>query len=173
VSADEKLSLEKTGASMALNIEAHWQRPIELKLARTSAIYECDLDALPDGAGVYVFGRKHGGSIAPLYIGRTLNLRRRIEQQLNSVKLMMRIRGSQSGARLLVYCEPRLKQRQKVLSVIRIIESALISHALAANYELLQKQGTKTPNHMISFTGNRTSEQIAPRRMRVAVKGLS
>jgi hypothetical protein len=52
--------------------------------------------------------------------------------------------------------------------VISILEQALIAHALSEDFELLQKQGTKTPNHTISFQGNRTSEDLAPRRMRVA-----
>jgi hypothetical protein len=156
---------------MSLNIEAGWSRPLKLKLARSGATYECDRFAeIPDVPGVYIFGREHGHSKAPLYIGRALNLRRRIEQQLNSVRLMTGIRDAQRGDRFLVYCLPRLKRGQKVKRVIRILENALIAHALAKDYELLQKQGTKIPNHTIRFKGNRTSEAIAPRHVRVAIR---
>ena len=153
---------------MPLNIEAAWSNPIKLKLARSRAIYECaKLDEIPEEPGVYVFLRDHGGSKTPLYVGRAQNLRRRIEQQLNSVKLMTGIKEAPSGKRCLIYCVPRLKRRQRAGSVIRVIEDALIAHSLAENCELLQTQGTKRPNHTIRFNGNRTSEAIAPRHMRV------
>ena len=85
---------------MSLNIEAVWSRPIRLRLARFGAIYECEEpDSIPTESGVYIFGREHGDAAAPLYIGKALNLRRRIEQQLNSVRLMTGIREAQSGGR--------------------------------------------------------------------------
>jgi hypothetical protein len=155
---------------MSLNIEASWSRPLRLRIARYGAIYSCDdLDCIPTDSGVYVFGREHGDAAAPLYIGKALNLRRRIEQQLNSVRLMTGIREAQSGGRFIIYCVPQLKRGQRAVRVISILEQALIAHALAEDFELLQKQGTKTPNHTIRFLGNRTSEDLAPRRMRVAV----
>jgi hypothetical protein len=155
---------------MSLNIEAIWSRPIKLKLARYGAIYECDEpDKIPTGPGVYIFGREHGDAAAPLYIGKALNLRRRIEQQLNSVKLMKGILEAQTGGRFVIYCEPQLRPGQRAVRVITILERALIGHALSVDFELLQKQGTKTPNHTIRFLGNRTSLDLAPRRMRVAL----
>ena len=154
---------------MSLNIEAVWSSPIQLRLARYGAIYECeDLEAIPKSSGVYIFGREHGDAAAPLYIGKALNLRRRIEQQLNSVRLMKGILESQIGKRFFIYCVPQLKRGQRAVRVISILEQALIAHALSEDFELLQKQGTKTPNHTIQFLGNRTSEDLAPRRMRVA-----
>jgi hypothetical protein len=139
-------------------------------LARYGAIYSCDdLFNIPTASGIYIFGREHGEAAAPLYIGKALNLRRRIEQQLNSVRLMTGIREAQSGGRFVIYCVPQLKRGQRAVRVISILEQALIAHALAEDFELLQKQGTKTPNHTIRFSGNRTSEDLAPRRMRVAV----
>jgi len=87
----------------------------------------------------------------------------------NSVRLMKGILESQIGRRFLIYCVPQLKRGQRAVRVIGILEQALISHALSEDFELLQKQGTKTPNHTIRFLGNRTSEDLAPRRMRVAI----
>jgi hypothetical protein len=155
---------------MALNIEAVWSKPLGLKLARSGAIYHCpELFSIPMDCGVYIFGREHGEAAAPLYIGKALNLRRRIEQQLNSVRLMTGIREAQSGARFVIYCLPQLKRGQRAVRVVSILEQALIAHALSEDFELLQTQGTKTPNHTIRFAGNRTSEDLAPRRMRVAI----
>ena len=81
---------------------------------------------------------------------------------------MTGIREAQIEGRFHIYCMPVLKRGQRIVRVISILEQALIAHALAEDFELLQKQGTKTPNHTISFQGNRTSEDLAPRRMRVA-----
>ena len=155
---------------MSLNIEAVWSKPLGLKVAKWGAIYECKaLDEIPSLPGVYIFGREHGDAAAPLYIGKALNLRRRIEQQLNSVRLMKGILEAQIGGRFVIYCTPLLKRGQRAVRVISILERALIAHALSEDFELLQKQGTMTPNHKISFQGNRTSEDLAPRRMRVAL----
>ena len=129
---------------MPLNIDACWSRPLELKLANSGAIYKCpELDSIPLQAGVYVFGREHGDCAAPLYIGKALNLRRRIEQQLDSVRLMTGIREAQRGGRFVIYCTPLLRPGQRAIRVISILEQALIAHAMTEDFELLQKQGTR------------------------------
>lgn len=154
---------------MPLNIDARWSQPIDLRLAKAGAIYECEkLQEIPSEAGIYIFGRCHGESRTPLYIGKALNLRRRIEQQLNSVRLMTGIKEAQNGSRFLIYCVPQIKRGQRVAQVVKLLEDALIAHALAFDHELLQKQGTKRPNHTIKFSGNRVSEALAPRHMRVS-----
>jgi hypothetical protein len=152
---------------MPLNIRAEWSKPVNLKLATSGAIYEFpDLGAIPETPGVYVFGRQHGNTITPLYIGRAMKLRRRLEQQFNSVILMSRIKESETGSRFLIFCAPILKPGQKAAKVITVMEDALIANALSNGYELLQKQGLKRPSHEITFVGNRTSEGLAPRHMR-------
>jgi hypothetical protein len=153
---------------VSLNIEAEWGQPIPLQEARSGAIYECpDLTTIPEGPGIYIFFREHGKQITPLYVGRAEKLRRRIKQQFNSVKLMTSIREAQTGSRFLIYCEPKPKRGQKMKSVIRIMEEALIAHLLSKGYDLMQKQGIKRPTHTLSFRGNRTSEGISARFMRV------
>jgi hypothetical protein len=155
---------------MALKITATWSNPVVLRLAKYGAIYELpDLEQVPTGPGVYVFGRTYGETKTPLYIGRARNLRRRIEQQLNSVKLMTRIEDAANGTRFLLYCQPEPRRAVSPQRAVAIIEDGLIAHALSEGHELLQKQGTKRPNHLIHFKGNRTSEQIAPRSVRVRI----
>jgi hypothetical protein len=76
-------------------------------------------------------------------------------------------REAQKGGRFVIYCTPQLKRGQRAVKVISILEQALIAHAMSEDFELLQKQGTKTPNHTISFQGNHTSLELAPKNMRV------
>jgi len=130
--------------------------------------YICpDLTLLPEEPAVYIFGRQHGNNFSPLYIGKALNLRQRMQQQFDSLKLMSSLKAAATGSRFLIYCRPTLKQGQKASKVIKVMEDALIAHALADGYELLQKQGTLRPNHSIKFAGNRVSEAIAGRFIRL------
>jgi hypothetical protein len=94
---------------MSLNIEAVWSRPLELKLVNSGAIYRCgEIESVPYEPGCYIFGRAYDDYAAPLYIGKALMLRRRIEQQLDSVRLMTGIREAQKGGRFVIYCTPLL-----------------------------------------------------------------
>jgi hypothetical protein len=154
--------------AVSLNIEAEWGQPIPLRSAARGAIYECpDLIAIPEGPGIYIFYREHSKQVTPFYVGRTEKLRRRIKQQFNSVKLMTSIRDAETGSRFLIYCQPRPKRGQQMKAVIRIMEEGLIAHLLSEGCELMQKQGVRRPTHTVKFRGNRTSEAISPRFMRV------
>ena len=156
---------------MPLNIEAAWCKPISLKQA--DGVYVCpNLNELPTDHGIYVFGRKHGEKAVPLYIGRAENLRVRIKQQMDSVHLMRGIQKAPSGARFLIYCVPTKRQRHMAANVIEVLEDGLILHALGEGHQLLNKQGTLRPSHKIEFIGNRTSEQISGRLIRLGVKAL-
>jgi hypothetical protein len=69
---------------MPLNIGAAWSKPIKLTETTTTASYVCPkLTLFPEEPAVYVFGREHGNKIAPIYIGKAVNLRQRIQQQLD------------------------------------------------------------------------------------------
>lgn len=108
---------------MSLKITAIWSKPIPLKLARYGAIYELpDLAKIPQTAGVYVFGRQFGKSRTPLYIGKALNLQRRIEQQLNSVKLMERIEDAENGSRFLLFCQPAKRRGHSPARAVAVLE---------------------------------------------------
>ena len=155
---------------MPLNIEACWSKPVQLTVAPAGAIYRCDdLELLPTTPGVYIFYRKHGDRFSPLYVGKTNNVRKRIVQHLDSVRLMTAIYESEAGGRYVICCEPWAKPRQDVAKVLSVLENALIDYFMAEGFELKQKQGTKRPNHQIRFTGNRTSEALVGRHMRVRV----
>ncbi|WP_186208230.1 GIY-YIG nuclease family protein [Burkholderia gladioli] len=151
-----------------MKIEASWSQPIPLKKGKPGGlIYELDLTQLPIHPGVYIFGRAYGKNVAPIYIGETLSIRGRIKSHLNSLSLMRAIEGAPNGKRFLIYCGVETKSREKAKKQIKAIERALILHAQTEGHVLFNKKGTKLPTDEIAFTGNRTSEGLAPRVMLV------
>jgi hypothetical protein len=151
-----------------MKIEATWSQPIPLiKDKSGKLIYTLDLKSLPAKPGVYVFGRKHGSTVVPIYIGETLSVRGRIKWHLDSLPLMRAIEQSHTGRRFLIYCTVKAGTTDKAKKHIGVLERALILHAQGEGHELVNKRGTKLPTDTISFSGNRTSEAIAPRTMLV------
>lgn len=151
-----------------MRISVRWSRPIPLRSSKR-LIYECeDVGRLPRAPGVYVFARRFGSSLDPLYIGRATSLRSRIRQQLESnVQLMRGIQTARKGNRVLAYGEVKLKPGQRQDKVLKILEASLIEHALTRGSELLNKQGTKTPVHHILSNGNRSTTNVFPKKMLV------
>ena len=150
-----------------MKIEAAWSNPIPLKKggAEGYKIYDVDLDLVPKAAGVYVFARKHGQTVSPIYIGETVGLRGRIAGHLKSLPLMKAIENAPAGARFLIYCTVKAGNKEKAKKLVKVLERSLILHAQSEGHALFNKSGAKMPTHEISFTGNRTSEAIAPRVM--------
>lgn len=149
-----------------MQIEATWSIPLDLaKSAQKHMIYDLDLEQIPTSAGVYVFGRKHGGKVTPIYIGESLNLRSRISGHLKSLPLMRAIETAPSGARFLIFCTVKAGTAAKSKKHVRVIEKALILHAQGEGHTLVNKKGTLLPTDEIRFKGNRTSEALAPRLM--------
>jgi hypothetical protein len=156
-----------------LKIDLKWDKPIRLKDgSNLNQIYAIRrLDRISKKAGVYIFARSFGQSIAPLYVGQASRLRNRIDGQLkNNVRLMMRVKKAQAGHRILLVAHLKLHPGQQEGKVLDIVESALIKHALAEGHELLNKQGVKTRVHVIKSKGNTSSKQVAPLRMLVERK---
>lgn len=155
-----------------MKIDLKWDKPIRLKDgSKLNQIYAIrSLDHISKKAGVYVFARSFGKSIAPLYIGQASRLRNRIDGQLNNVHLMMGVKSAQAGHRILLVAHLKLHPGQQQKKVLDIVESALIKHALADGHELLNKQGVKTKVHVIKSKGNTSSKHVAPLRMLVERK---
>jgi hypothetical protein len=151
-----------------MDIRVVWQQPISLIDGDGQGmIYALGPGAIPDRPGVYVFARQHGETVSPLYIGQALNLAKRVPQQLNNVRLMLGIQNAPTGERILLVGEVALRRGQRSRRVLEVVENALIERALGNEYELLNKQGTRTPVHAISFEGNRASRHVSPLRMNV------
>jgi hypothetical protein len=150
-----------------VKISLKWDKPIRLKDgSKLNQIYHCaGLDRFSGKPGVYVFARKYGKSVVPLYVGQASRLRGRIEGQFNNLKLMMGIKKAHAGHRILLIARVYLKPGQRMSKVLDIVESAIIKNARAQGHDLLNQQGTKTSVHAISSKGNTSSRQVAPRMM--------
>lgn len=151
-----------------MEIELEWLPSISLKNVSAKSnnlIYNCELKKIPEDAGIYMFGRKHGKCVFPLYVGQAQNLRKRIKQELNSLKLMKGIQDSLNGNRILLIaklCPNRGQQEKKLLD---IAEKACIEHALSEGNELLNVRGTKTPIHTIISSGKKRHRGPFPKKM--------
>lgn len=151
-----------------MDIQIRWQAPYDLvDGSGIGLIYDVsDFDYLPAGPGVYVFARKHGRRVTPMYIGRALRIRRRVDKQLNNLRLMNAVWNAPRGRRKLYVGEMRLKPGQQLDRVLAIAESALIQAASIDGHRLLNVQGTALPAHLISSSGNREAQRwMASREM--------
>ena len=150
-----------------MKIALKWEKPLRLKDgSRQNQIYLCpNFERLSRKPGVYVFARKFGKGVVPLYIGQASKLRGRIEGQFNNLRLMMGIKNARAGRRILLVARLYLKRGQQMSKVLDIVESALIKNALAQRHDLLNQQGTKTKVHVITSKGNSSSRQVAPLTM--------
>ena len=140
-----------------MEIEIYWQRPLSLiDGTDDNRVYTPeDKSPIPDYPGVYVFTRKHGDRMIPLYVGKATNLAVRLAQQLNNVKLMKGIENSPQGTRLLLLGELQRKPGQNIQKVLRIAESTLIEHNLSQGFDILNRQGENRLAPAVYFTGNR------------------
>ncbi len=140
-----------------MEISIIWKKPLPLvDGSENNLIYTvADLSNFEEVSGVYMFCRVYKKKLSPLYIGKALDLAARIRQQLNTTKLVMAIeQQSLSGAKVLVIGELQSKPGHVTDKCIRLVEKALIDHALAEGHELINQKGTKTPYDEITFTGN-------------------
>lgn len=149
-----------------MKIKIHWTTALTLRADPQLIHSPSVLESVDDVPGVYVFARKYGSRVTPLYVGKALNLKGRIKQQLNNLRLMRQIQDwEKNGARVLLLGYLKVHGSQDVGTALDVIERALIEHGLAEGHPLVNVQGTRTPFHTLSFTGNRMSEQVAPRQM--------
>jgi hypothetical protein len=151
-----------------LNFKASWHRPIELvDGGNLNLVYTVKrFDSFPDEAGAYIFARMFGKTIFPLYIGEAASIRKRIKQHLeNNVKLVNGVKKSGRGKKVVLFCTVRTSSDERRDAMLGILQRALIEHALSEGHDLLNVQLTKLAVHSISFTGNRFSEQLSPRKI--------
>jgi hypothetical protein len=157
-----------------MNLDLQWHRPINLLDGRRKGLIfrlpdEAE-DSIPNAPGVYIFARRFGDIIAPLYIGQAARINVRIDQQFNNLRLMRGIEDAEIGRRVLLFVELHPRPGQQIPRALDIIEKALIRHALSEGYELLNIQGAKTPTHALKFRGNIEARSVFPRRMYVPVR---
>lgn len=152
-----------------MDISVFWHEPVDLEEgSHQNLIYAVNnLEKFEGLSGVYVFCRMYGKNFSPLYIGKASNLAERVRQQSNTTKLMKALHKSPSGKRVLVIGEFLCKPGQNRDKCSRLIEKALIEHALAKDFGLINQQGTKTPYHTIMFSGNGSTRAFAGKQIYV------
>jgi hypothetical protein len=151
-----------------MNICVRWQDPVELiDGSNDGYIYWCDLESIPDSPGIYVFARQFGDSVTPLYVGQAMNMRLRVKQQFNNLKLMRAIENAQIGRRILLLGEILTKPGQKIERVLDVIEGGMIEYIVTNEYELINKMGTKLAYDAVTFEGNLLSRRLCPRTLHV------
>ena len=133
-------------------LNLHWHKSIVL--GKFPYGRDLDRDKLPETAGIYLFLRTHGGNAEALYVGKASNLRSRIKQQLNNLKLMTGIKDAANGEKRLVCAELSLKQGQKADAALPVCETALIRYYLGQGHGLLNVQGARLHYHEIDSVRN-------------------
>lgn len=154
---------------MGMHLSIEWQRPVKLRDG-DRFIYWCDTERLPESPGVYVFARRWGRKLVPIYVGKAGDIRERVEQHFTSnVRLMRGIENEDAGGRVVVAGVLERRQGVRVESAIRVVERALISKFIEDGYELLNSAGTKRPHHKVSFSGNLCCRRLTGTRMEIEV----
>ena len=142
---------------MQLTLE--WERPLDLvDGSAENLIYSLDAERLPHAAGIYVFGRVHGGAFEALYVGKAGNLAGRVAGQLNNLRLMNHVRNARTGTRILLSARIVTRQGQQERRVLDVVEKAFIKFFLSAGHDLVNKQGARIRRHEI---GSRRRPRVA------------
>ena len=148
-----------------MEIAVEWSPLLKLKDGRREGlIYNVSLDRLPQKPGVYVFGRRFGGSFEALYVGKANRIRSRVKSQLDHVKLMQHLRHAKSGKLFLLAGKVRPRSGQQLAKVLRLTELALIRHFLAEGHDLVNKMGTRIRRHEIGSFGKQP-KRLIPRKV--------
>lgn len=155
-----------------MEIEVKWHESRKLlDGSNKNLIYDIpDLDEYYEMSGVYMFCRRYGKSIAPIYIGKSKNIGNRISQHFNSTKKMKGIENSLNGERILIVGEIICKKGQKIDKCMKIVEKALIDHALANEFELVNDKGTKSEYHKLHFNGNLAAKNFTKKSIYVKME---
>ncbi len=130
-----------------MNLGLTWLNPLDL--ADAGMAYDLDLGKVPEEAGVYVFGRRHGKSFEALYVGKADILRRRVKTQLNNLRLMQHLKTARSGRRSLMLGVYNPKGGQRKTESLQVIERAMIRYFMSQGHDLVNLQGITLRHHQI------------------------
>ena len=155
---------------MAVHVDLKWRRPILLKDgSEEGLIYTCNLDRLEQSHGCYVFCRRWGKSLVPVYVGQASNIRRRIKKHFNNLKLMVALQHSAKGGdRVLLHGTIKGRPGQRLERTLNVAERALIEKALSDGHQLVNIQGTKRRSDELNCSGNRDATRLFGSRLLVS-----
>lgn len=162
---------------MEINLE--WDGPIKLKQRKGATGYEfssvaTQVEARP---GIYVFARQYGKSYTPIYIGKSENVVARLKKHFDSVQLMEHVEhwnptepGNRelrlTGARVLFVGYLAYPTRSdRIRNGLDIAERALIEHAMAEGFRIVNVQMTNIHYDEIYSSGATGATAFAPREM--------
>jgi hypothetical protein len=113
-----------------MKLQLDWGRPMPLRDATRdeNLIYVFDHSKLPEGAGVYVFGRQYGKNFEALYVGKASVIRWRVRGQLKNLPLMMHLQKAKNGERVILVGRFISKPEQKEEKCLALLERALIRY---------------------------------------------
>lgn len=135
-----------------MQLYVDWLTPVPMRSSDT-LILTTDFAVLPQSPGVYIFCRKWGKQSEALYVGRAENIRSRVRQQTNNLKLMKHIANAAIGQRQIIAGCFLPKPGQPLTKCLDLIERALIRHFLSEGHNLVNKVGAKLWEHEIDSTG--------------------
>lgn len=131
-----------------------WSRVVRLRDAsKQNMIYAAPLDKLPEGRGIYIFGRRFGNSFEPLYVGQATNIRGRVKGQLNNLRLMQYLKNARAGKRILLVGQLKGQRGRSRGKALDLVERAFIRHFLSEGAELANKQGVRIRRHEVLSNG--------------------
>jgi len=151
-----------------------WHKPINLLDGHKQHLtYTANgIESWKGVSGVYMFCRRYNNKIIPLYIGKAEDIAVRINQHFSHSSALMNKIATPSkgnkGRKVLIIGKFIPKSGQTTKKCITIIERALIVHALAEGYDLLNVHGTKTPTNRIHFSGNLGARSLTGKLLSVA-----
>lgn len=148
-----------------MDLQIEWGRQVQLTDAsKDNMIYGLDLAKVTTSAGVYIFGRRWGKQFEALYVGKARNIRSRVKNHLNNLRVMQHLRNAKTGNRIVLAGQLVTKPGQRKSKCLGLAERALIRYYLSDGHDLVNKQGTRMRRHEIQSSGKHP-KKCFPRTM--------
>lgn len=150
-----------------MDLQIEWSRQVQLRDAsKDNMIYGVDLSKITTGVGVYIFGRRWGKQFEALYVGKAQNVRNRVKDHLNNLRVMQHLRNAKTGKRIVLAGQLVTKPGQRKSKCLGLAERALIRYFLSEGHDLVNKQGTRIRRHEMQSSGKHP-KRFFPRVMYV------
>ena len=108
---------------------------------------------MPNGPGVYVFGRCFGSHFEALYVGKATRIRGRVKGHFNNLRLMQHLRNAKIGKRVLLAGVFQGRPGQQLAKSLTLAERAFIRYFLSEGHDLVNKLGTRIRRHELVSDG--------------------
>lgn len=153
-----------------MKVKLEWDKAINLgPKAKFIKNLEETIPKLPLDVGIYVFARRYKSTISPIYVGKALNLRKRVQTQSNNRRLMDAVRTEKNGDRFLLIGRIKTQPGQQLGKVLKIAEQTHIEQAMTAGFPLVNILGTRTRRHEVVIAGRKSRQHPFPRLMYLAI----